>query len=790
MAATDFFADIYRYLSQYRRILYAATLTVIVTSIIVFVNLSFHEDVASMLPDDKSEAALSFNLIQQAPFSKKVLVNLTGPEHISTNQLIEAADRLSAAMTTPFFTRVVTRTGELLGPEFFSWFINAQPNLVTDQDVARIHGSLTTDTVRKKLKDFYSLLLTFGGSAMKVLFRMDPLSIRFISLEKLQYLRIIPRMHFENGHFISSDGRNVLLIADSPIKMTDSRKAKEMLSHFQHLVLSLVPDDIKVSFMSGHRYTLANAEAIKRDVSIVLSCSFLAILTIFVVFLRTWGGLVVFLVPVSVLCVAAAGVSFFYETVSVITIGFGAVLLGISVDFALHVYFALRSKTDSPATALAQVSHPILFCGLTTVGAFGVLFWSNYPVQRELAVFSIIGIGASLLLSLIILPHAIRGGTPMNFERTINVNKKVRPPSAWIISGWLVILVLCIWKGTALQFDGDLRSFNLVSDEIRAEETTLRQTWGNFRGKAVIFAEGADLQSALEANDRIFKYLSQRLASDQIVSLAPILPSLVTQKSNRQRWYGFWSDGNKKLAHRLLISEGRSLGFKPAAFAPFLENISDPTPFITPEELREIGFGELLDSLILHTDGMERVMTMVPDTKEIADLLTERDPSINHIRFASQRQFGRIISNAIEEDFVGFIIKAFGVIFILLALLFRDLKRLLLSLIPVVTGLLFMFGMMGALGMSFNLFNIIAALLIIGLGVDYGIFMVCMISEGFDHATERAVFVSGLTTLAGFGALVLARHPALHSIGMTVLLGISAAIPSALWVIPAIYRKK
>jgi predicted RND superfamily exporter protein len=66
--------------------------------------------------------------------------------------------------------------------------------------------------------------------------------------------------------------------------------------------------------------------------------------------------------------------------------------------------------------------------------------------------------------------------------------------------------------------------------------------------------------------------------------------------------------------------------------------------------------------------------------------------------------------------------------------------------------------------------------------------MVAKISHGLDLATQRAVFVSGLTTLAGFGALVMARHPALHSIGLSVLVGIGAAIPSALLVIPAIYR--
>ena len=100
-----------------------------------------------------------------------------------------------------------------------------------------------------------------------------------------------------------------------------------------------------------------------------------------------------------------------------------------------------------------------------------------------------------------------------------------------------------------------------------------------------------------------------------------------------------------------------------------------------------------------------------------------------------------------------------------------------------------MVGVMGALGMAFNLINVIAAILIIGLGVDYGIFMVNKLSNGTGRSTERAVCVSGLTTLAGFGALVLARHPALHSIGVTVLLGITAAVPSALLVIPALSRR-
>ncbi|PLX85247.1 MAG: hypothetical protein C0617_04995 [Desulfuromonas sp.] len=144
------------------------------------------------------------------------------------------------------------------------------------------------------------------------------------------------------------------------------------------------------------------------------------------------------------------------------------------------------------------------------------------------------------------------------------------------------------------------------------------------------------------------------------------------------------------------------------------------------------------------------------------------------------------MGTAVGRDFLRFIVLACLVVTALLALLFRSPGKVALALLPVATGLIFMSGAMGLLGLEFNLFNIVATILVVGLGVDYGIFMVCKVSEGFDHATDRAVLVSGLTTLAGFGALALASHPAMHSIGVTVLFGVGSALPAALLVVPAL----
>jgi predicted exporter len=782
-------ADLYLFFSQRRLVVFFATLVAIVVSVIAFANLNLSENIESMLPDNKSDAALNFRLLQQTPFSRKVVINLKEESHGTENDLIEVVDRLAAAMTRPFFTHVVSGTKASLNLDFLLWLINAYPNLFTETDIDEFQNKLTPVNVRQKLKELYATLLSPEGSVMKGLFQVDPLDFRLDALKKLRFLNIIPRMRIENGHFISADGNNALILAETPFEITDAKHSREMLAHFQDLLADIVPDNISASMISGHRYTLANIDAIKKDIATILICSSVGIFILFLLFLRSLAGVFVFLIPLCALCIAAAGVSVFYRTVSAVTIGFGAVLLGISADFAIHVYFALRSNPGNPTEALARVSGPIIFCALTTLGAFGVLSFSNLPVQRELAVFAIIGVCAALIFSLIILPHV--PGFPKFYQKKEKTGIKTEFQTArkWVIFSWLAIMITCAWLGTKLRFDGDLRALNLVPDEIRKVEDTLQQTWGNFRGTAVVFAEGADLQTALEINDRIFKYLVHKNSADSIVSLAPILPSLKTQQSNRQRWNAFWSNAKKAAINHLLASEGKSIGFKSTAFDPFFRIIAESTPPITAEDLKKVGLAEIVDTLIVRTGKKVKVLTLIPDTPEIASDLDHIGLDRSSIQLASQNQFRQMISKAIADDFINFILRASGVVIFLLVLFFRNLIKVLLALIPVVSGMLLMVGVMSILGIGFNLFNIVAAILIIGLGVDYGIFMVTKISSGLDLATQQAVTLSGLTTLAGFGALIVARHPALHSIGLSVLVGISAAIPAALLVIPAMYHK-
>jgi predicted exporter len=350
----------------------------------------------------------------------------------------------------------------------------------------------------------------------------------------------------------------------------------------------------------------------------------------------------------------------------------------------------------------------------------------------------------------------------------------------------LLLLAFSAWQSTRLTFDGDLRSMNMVSPTLHNTEKSLQQIWGDLRGRAIAFVEGNDLETALAGNEQLFAYLTSQLPPGDIISLAPVLASKATRQHNRAQWEAFWQTPQ---GTELLLSmerEGERIGFSRQAFAPFRQICSEVA---TESGRYDPVLGGLTEALVVREETRVRILTLLPDTALVANLFDDAAALPQGARLVSQRHFNSLISSAIGSDFRQYLLYTLLVVTGVVVVIFRSPRKILLTLVPVLTGMLVMTGGMGLFGIPFNLFNIVATVLVIGLCIDYGIYMVCRLTEGADYDADRAVLVSGLTTLAGFGVLVMASHPALHSIGVTVLFGIGAAIPAALLVIPVLERR-
>ncbi|MCL4178144.1 MAG: MMPL family transporter [Verrucomicrobia bacterium] len=136
---------------------------------------------------------------------------------------------------------------------------------------------------------------------------------------------------------------------------------------------------------------------------------------------------------------------------------------------------------------------------------------------------------------------------------------------------------------------------------------------------------------------------------------------------------------------------------------------------------------------------------------------------------------------------------ALAAIALLVLVHFRSLICVGLALLPVGLGTLWMVGFMGVLGIHFNPANIMTLPLVIGIGVTSGIHILNRFSEEgspsvLDKSTGKAVLISGVTTVVGFGSLIFARHQGIASLGLIMSIGTTTCMLAALTSLPALLR--
>lgn len=159
--------------------------------------------------------------------------------------------------------------------------------------------------------------------------------------------------------------------------------------------------------------------------------------------------------------------------------------------------------------------------------------------------------------------------------------------------------------------------------------------------------------------------------------------------------------------------------------------------------------------------------------------------------------FGSLLyemSGAILDGFRKAAVLAMIVVFFMLYLDFRSLKFTLLAMLPLFIGEAWMLGLMLLFDQNFNLANLVILPLILGIGVDNGVHIVHRFrQEKGDllrvvRGTGRAILLSTLTTILGFGSLLFASHRGIESLGTTLVLGVSACLVAALFVLPALLK--
>ena len=217
------------------------------------------------------------------------------------------------------------------------------------------------------------------------------------------------------------------------------------------------------------------------------------------------------------------------------------------------------------------------------------------------------------------------------------------------------------------------------------------------------------------------------------------------------------------------------------------------------EELINSGLQPLL-SPFLRLPGKEdrrdsssawMIVTIVPENEQIRPLLSDIERLSPDIHLLSLKKWRLRAEELLHRDFIRLALSAALFIILLTTLFFRNSRRVVAALAPVCAALAAMVIFMYLARRDINMMHVLMGIMVIGLSVDYGIFTVCAHEQRMTATTGRAIFICAVSSCIGFGVLAFARHPALNALGTTVLVGIGAALPTSLWVTPALldFRK-
>jgi predicted RND superfamily exporter protein len=145
-----------------------------------------------------------------------------------------------------------------------------------------------------------------------------------------------------------------------------------------------------------------------------------------------------------------------------------------------------------------------------------------------------------------------------------------------------------------------------------------------------------------------------------------------------------------------------------------------------------------------------------------------------------------------QEGFVAAAYYAFGIVLLLTWLDFRSVTAALAALLQMLLGFTMMFGILGWLNLPLNPANMIVLPLVLGIGIDYGVHVIHDFRNRqykrytISASTAASILITSLTTIIGFGSMMIASHRGLQSLGRVLVIGITCCLITSIVVLPAI----
>jgi predicted exporter len=489
---------------------------------------------------------------------------------------------------------------------------------------------------------------------------------------------------------------------------------------------------------------------------------------------RSWRTPLFGVLPLASAGLAGLGaVAFAFEGVHGITVAFGFTLIGVVQDYPIHLFSHQRAGISPWQNA--RSIWPTLATGVvSTCIAYVTFLASGVEGLKQLAVFTIAGLGTAALATRFLLPGLIDPAPrdPARSPRLAALWRRVAklPRPRWSLLALALAAVLVMGLRPGAFWQNDLSKLTPVPADAMALDGQLRSELGAPDVRYVLALHGPDAEAVLQASEQLRPALDGLVGKRAIAGYdmaARYLPSAATQRA-RQAALPAAQPLDAALREALADSP-----FRADVFADFTGDVATARGArpLQPRDLAGTPLQATLAGLLLERPNGATALVSLAGLTDPAAVATTA--TVNGARLMDLKQ----ASESLVAEYRQRVLLALAVAAVLLALTvwiaLRQPRRVLRVLLPMALTTLLILAVLRGFGVELNLFHLVALILAAGLGLDYALF--------FDHAgddqadqlrTLHALIVCSLMTLLVFSLLALSSIPVLRAIGTTVTMGV------------------
>ena len=785
----------YSYLKNHKFLTLFSGFLILVVLLFLASKISLEEDITSLIPEGEQQDVLK-KVLDQTEFSDKIIVTISSNSSETTPQDLtiyaqELIDTLNTGLPE-YIKNIQGKVPEEGIMEIYDFVYNNLPLFLNEKDYKEIENRLILDSINRLVEEDYKSLISPTGLVTKNFIFKDPLSITNLGLKKLEELQVGDDFKLFNNFLITKDEKHLLLFISPTYPASETDKNSVFLEKFEAIQdsLNLKYTNVKGQFFGGVRYSVANANQIKKDIKLTLGfASGILLLLLIYYYRRIYVPLILF-IPSIIGGISAIAVLYLFKvSISSISVGIGAILLGISLDYALHILTHYKNNNDL-SKLYKDVTGPILMSSGTTAVAFLCLLFVKSEALNDLGIFAAVSVMVSSVVALFLIPllysvpkvQEEKQDTFIDRVAGIEYHKK-----KGLVALILVLFIGGLFYFTNVNFNNDLSSINFEPAEVKQAEKEVEKIAGKAARSIYLVAYGNTSDEALEANNELYEELISLKRSGSIESFSSIggvVLSTNTQLEKIELWKSFWTSEKQEFLRSNLITSSARFGFRPESFDSFYSLVYQDFKPIYLNDYRKTST-LYLDDFLSSGDDLATVTNSINLNKELEASVLKKIKSRENVVVVDRKQINQSFLGNLKNDFnmlIGYSILA---VFIILLICYRSLMLSLLTLVPIGLTWVIALGIMAALKIEFNILNIIISTFIFGLGLDYSIFITNAFLKEYEFGTKvlktyrTSILLSVITTLLGIGALFFAKHPALRSISIVSIIGVFSAVSVA-----------